>query len=460
MTQPAATVGAPSRGPEGMTAFTVIWLGQLVSMLGTGMTRFAITIFAWQLTGEATTLAMVGFFAFGPTVLLSPFAGAIVDRANRKLVMMLSDLAAGMMSVIILFLFLTDQLQIWHLYVTGAFAGAFEAFQFPAYSAAITLMLPKEQYARASGMLSLVQSASGIAAPFLAGALIGIIGIGGILTIDIATFAVAVLALFIVFVPQPAETEAGRAGRGSIWKEAGYGFRYILDRPSLLGLQLVFFAINFVASFGIILMAPMVLGRTGDNGLALGTVQAFLGVGGVAGGALLSLWGGPRRRVHGVLLGMAGSSLVGLGLLGLGRGVALWSAGAFFAMFFIPIINGSNQAIWQAKVAPDVQGRVFAVRRLIAQITAPLAFVLAGPLADQVFEPAMAAGGTLQPLLGGLLGSGTGTGIAAIFLLTAVLGAASGLAGYLFPAIRNAEDLLPDHDRELVAAAAPATAEA
>lgn len=454
MSQPTAAVTTASRRPEGMTAFTIIWLGQLVSMLGTGMTRFAITIFAWQLTGEATALAMVGFFAFAPTVVLSPFAGAIVDRANRKLVMMVSDLAAGAMSVVILLLFLTDQLQLWHLFVTGAFAGAFEAFQFPAYSAAITMMLPKQQYARASGMLSLVQSASGIAAPFLAAALIGFIGIAGILTIDIVTFVVAVLALLVVFVPQPAETEAGRAGRGNLWKEAGYGFRYILDRPSLLGLQLVFFAINFIASFGIILLAPMVLARTGNDELALGTVQAFFGVGGVAGGALLSLWGGPQRRVHGVLLGMALSSLLGLGLLGLGQGVLLWSIGAFLAMFFIPIINGSNQAIWQAKVAPDVQGRVFAVRRLIAQITAPLAFVLAGPLADHVFEPAMAPGGALQPLLGGLVGSGTGAGIAVIFLLTAMLGTVSALAGYLFPAVREAEDRLPDHER----AAAPAAA--
>lgn len=458
MNQRPGVVTAASKRPEGMTAFTVIWIGQLISMLGTGMTRFAITIFAWQLTGEATALALVGFFAFGPTVLLSPFAGAIVDRANRRLVMMLSDLAAGLMSVVILLLFVTDQLQIWHLYVTGAFAGAFEAFQFPAYSAAVTLMLPKEQYARASGMLSLVYSASGIAAPFLAGALIGIVGIAGILSIDIATFIFAVLALLVVFIPQPAQTEAGRAARGSIWKESGYGFRYIWERPSLLGLQLVFFVINFVASFSIILLAPMVLGRTGDNGLALGTVQAFFGVGGVVGGALLSIWGGPKRRVHGVLLGMTFSSLLGLGLMGIGRGVVLWAAGGFFASFFIPIINGSNQAIWQSKVAPDVQGRVFAVRRLIAQVTAPLAFVLAGPLADRVFEPAMQPGGALQPLLGGLLGSGTGTGIAAIFLLTAVLGAASGLAGYLFPAIRNAEDRLPDHER--LAAPVQSSAEA
>jgi MFS family permease len=430
-----------------MTAFTIIWFGQLVSMLGTGMSRFALTIFAWELTGEATALAMVGFFSFGPTVLLSPFAGAIVDRANRKLVMMLSDLAAGLMTIVVLWLFATGRLQIWHLFLTGAFTGAFESFQFPAYSAAVTMMIPKEQYARASGMHSVVHSASGIGAPILAGALIGVVGIGGILAFDIITFVIAILALLVVFIPQPKQTEEGRAGQGSLWKEAGYGFRYIFKRPSLLGLQLALFAINFIAAFGLILLAPMILARTGNNEVALGTVQSFFGIGGVVGGVLLSIWGGPKRRVHGVLLGISSSSLLGLGLMGIGRTVALWAAGAFFASFFIPFINGANQSIWQSKVKPDVQGRVFAVRRLIAQITTPLAFVLAGPLADRIFEPGMRPGGVLEPLFGGMLGSGPGTGIALIFIATAILGTMAGLAGYLFPAIREAEERLPDHDQ-------------
>jgi DHA3 family macrolide efflux protein-like MFS transporter len=446
MSQSVATAERIVKRPEGMTAFTIIWFGQLISMLGTGMSRFALTIFAWELTGEATALAMVGFFSFGPTVLLSPFAGAIVDRANRKLVLMLSDLAAGLMTIVVLGLFITDQLQIWHLYLTGAFAGAFESFQFPAYSAAVTVMLPKEQYARASGMHSLVHSASGIGAPILAGALIGLVGIGGILTLDILTFVIAILTLFTVFIPQPERSEEARAGQGSLWKEAGYGFRFILDRPSLLGLQLIFFVINFVASFSIILLAPMVLARTGDNELALGTVMTFFGIGGVVGGVLLSVWGGPRRKIHGILVGMTLSSLLGLGLLGIGREVVVWAAGGFLTSFFLPIINGSSQAIWQSKVAADVQGRVFAVRRLIAQITAPLAFLLAGPLADRVFEPAMQPGGSLEPALGNLVGSGTGAGIALIFLVTGILGAGVSLAGYLFPAVREAEDRLPDHD--------------
>ncbi|MEE9216382.1 MAG: MFS transporter [Anaerolineales bacterium] len=436
------------RRPEGMIAFAVISIGQLISMTGSGMVRFAITIFAWQLTGEVTTLAMVGFFAFAPAVLLSPIAGAIVDRANRKLVMMVSDLAAGLMSIVILVLFATDQLQIWHLFLTAAFASAFEAFQFPAYSAAITLMLPKDQYARASGIHSLVHSGSMIASPILAGLLIGVIGIGGILVIDIFTFAVAILALFVVFIPQPNRSAAGKEGQGSIWKESAYGFRYILNRPSLTGLLTIFFLINFIASLSMVLMSPMILARTGDDQVALGTVMSVFGLGGLVGGLALSVWGGPKRRINGVLIGLALSSLLGITLLGLGQTTVVWAAGAFLLMFFIPVIQGSSQAIWQSKVAPDVQGRVFSVRRLMAQITAPVAFLLAGPLADNVFEPAMQVGGGLESTFGGLVGTGSGAGMSLIFIITALLGTVVSLAGYLVPVIRNIEDILPDYDEE------------
>jgi MFS family permease len=442
----ATSARAPRIKPMGMRAFVILWLGQLVSLVGTGMTGFALTIFAWEVTGQATALALVAFFRFGPTVLLSPVAGAIVDRADRKRVMVLSDLTAALMTVAVLALFLAGGLRIWHLYVAGLITGAFQAFQFPAYSAAVTMMLPKEQYARASGMLSMAESGSEILAPILAGVLIGLVGIGGIMTIDIATFAVAILALVLVHIPQPEATGAGEEGRGGLWRESLYGFRYIFERPSLLGLQLVFFAINFIAVLSFTLLAPMILARTGNDELVLGSVRSAMGVGGVAGGLLLSLWGGFRRRVHGVLLGMALSSLTGQVALGLGRSLPLWAVGGFCAAFFIPIINGSNQAIWQAKVAPDVQGRVFAVRRLIAQITAPLAMLLAGPLADWVFEPAVAPGGALEGRLGALVGSGPGSGMALIFLLAGVLGTLVALSGYLVPPVREVEARLPDHE--------------
>lgn len=431
--------------PRGMAAFTIIWLGQVLSLLGSAMTAFALTIWAFEETGQATVLALVAFFSFGPTVLLSPVAGALVDRWNRRLVMMFSDLAAGLSTIVVLILFATGRLEVWHLYVTGAFAGAFQAFQFPAYSAAVTMMLPKEQYARASGMLSLAQSASGVLAPAAAGALLGPVGLAGILLVDVVTFMLAVGALLFVHIPQPETTEAGAESQSNLWQESVYGFRYIYRRPSLLALQMVFFCMNFISAFIIVLLAPMILARTGNDELLLGAVQSLGAIGGVAGGLLLSAWGGPRRRIHGVLLGMFGASLLGAIPLGVGRSLLLWGTGNFAIFLMIPILNGSNQAIWQAKVAPDVQGRVFAVRRLIAQITFPLATLIAGPLADFVFEPAMMPGGGLVGAFDWLVGAGPGAGMGLIVVVAGCLGVAVSLGGYLFPVIRDAETLLPDH---------------
>ncbi|MBZ0275782.1 MAG: MFS transporter [Anaerolineae bacterium] len=429
-----------------MRAFTLVWFGQLISLLGTGMTQFAITLWAWELTGQATALALVGFFTFGPVVIFSPIAGALVDRWDRKLVMMLSDLAAGLSSIIILILYTTGNLQIWHLYVTGAFTGIFQSFQFPAYSAAISTMIPKDQYARADAMLGLAEAVSTVFAPIIASALLVTIKLNGILLIDITTFVFAVSTLMVIHVPAPPVTEAGRESKGSLWKETIYGFRYIFQRHSLLGLQLTFFFGNLLSSMALVLFAPMILARTGNDAILLGQLQSIFGVGGVLGGLFLTAWGGPKRRVYGLLTGWLLSSLFGVVVLGLGRELIGWGIGSFAVTFFIPLINGSNQAIWQAKVAPDVQGRVFATRRLIAQITAPAAMLIAGPLADQVFEPGMMAEGSLTGLFGGLVGTGPGAGMAVIFVLTGLGTVLICVIAYALPVIRNAELLLPDHD--------------
>jgi MFS transporter, DHA3 family, macrolide efflux protein len=447
-----------------MTGFTLVWVGQVVSLLGANMTRFAITIWAWQETGQATTLALVGLFSFGPTVLLSPIAGALVDRLDRKLVMMLSDLAAGLATVALLALYSAGALEIWHLYLLGAWSGAFAAFQFPAYSAAISTMLGAKDYARASGMLALAESISIIAAPVLAGVLLGLIGVAGIFVIDIVTFTVAIGALLLVAIPRPPASAEGDAARGGLLSGAAYGFRFILARPALLHLQLLFTSVNFVATFGMVVLAPMVLARTGGDQLALASVHSALGAGGVAGGVLLSVWGGPRRRIHGVLLGMAGAGLLGTLPLGLTSTLSWWLPAAFASALFIPILNGANQAIWQAKVPPDVQGRVFAARRFIAQGTAPLAMLAVGPLADRVMEPAMAPGGALAGTFGPLVGVGPGAGMALMLVAAGLASGALGLSGYARPLVRDVEVNLPDHalarvaggrDDELVDAAAP-----
>jgi DHA3 family macrolide efflux protein-like MFS transporter len=309
----------------GMRAFSLVWFGQVISLTGSSMTLFGLTIWAFQLTGQATALALVAFFGFAPAVLVSPIAGVLVDRWNRKLVMMLSDLGAGAATIVVFILYATGSLQLWHLYAAAAFSGVFQSFQFPAYSAAISMMLPRSQYARAQGMITLADSGSGILAPILAGALLGVIGLAGIMIIDIVTFTFAIGALLLVHIPQPARTEEGRQGQGSILREAAYGFQYIWARPSLLGLLMTFLFINLTGSVSFPLVAPMVLARTGSNELVLGGVQSAGALGGVLGGVLLTAWGGPKRRVHGVLLGMAVTGALTC-VLGLGLTPFVWGA--------------------------------------------------------------------------------------------------------------------------------------
>jgi len=450
------TAAGPLRRPAGIRAVAVLSAGQTVSLLGTGMTGFAFVIWAYATTGQATTLTLAALFRFAPTVIFSPFAGALVDRWNRRLTMMLSDLAAGAATVALLLVYLAGDLQVWQWYIAGAVAGTFESFQFPAYSAAISTMVPKAQYGRASGMLSVAQTASGVFAPLLGAALYVPIGIGGIMLIDIATFSAAIGTLLFIAIPGPPPAPKGEGpARPSIWRESAFGFAYIGKRPSLLGLQLVFFLINFLFVLAAVLLPAMVLARTDGSAIALGGVEAAGAIGGVSGGLAMSLWGGPKRRIHGVLGGMALGGVFGEVLMGVGRGLFVWALAAFASFFLIPIINGSNQAIWQSKVHPGIQGKVFAARRLIAQLSAPVAMALSGPLADGFFGPAMMPGGGLVPIFGPIVGVGPGAGIALMFVLFGTIGAFVGLAGYGVRVVRDAEAILPDHDAAPPAALPP-----
>jgi DHA3 family macrolide efflux protein-like MFS transporter len=442
----ADDVPVEDKRPKGMAAFTIIWVGQLVSVLGTAMTQFALMIWIWEETGQATAMALMGFFTFVPMVIMMPFAGALVDRWNKKMAMMLGDLAAGLGTVAILLLYQTGSLEIWHLYLIGIFIGALGAFQFPAYSSAITLMVEKKNYARASGLVGLVGDISGIFGPPLAAFFLVMMGISGILIIDIITFTFAIGVLLLVHIPNPPPAEDVKEGLGGIVKDAGYGFKYIYKRKPLLGLQLTFFVFNLVSTFGLVVFNPMILARTGSDNLILASVLSVLAVGGVVGGVLLAVWGGPRRRINGLLGGMiAVSAIFGIGF-GIGQTPVIWMIFGFMAMLLIPTLNGSSQAIWQSKVPADRQGRVFAARMVIAQSAGAAAMILVGPLADFYFEPAMAVKGSLAPTFGWLVGTGPGAGMALMILLSSFISMFVGIIAYRIRIIRNVERIIPDAD--------------
>jgi MFS family permease len=330
--------------------------------------------------------------------------------------------------------------------VALAFNGAFQSFQWPAFSAAITTMLPKEQYSRANGLMSLAEAGSGILGPILAGALLGLIGLYGILWIDVCTFLIAIGALLLVHVPQPRATSVGEQSRGSLLKESLFGFSYILKRPGLLGLQIVFMLGNLFSTIAYNMEAPMVLARTGNNTMALATVNSAGAIGGLVGGVVMSTWGGPKRKVHGVFTGWGLASLFGTVLMGVGPGLVVWVTASFLGASLSPLINTSNQTIWQAKVAPDVQGKVFSIRRLIAWFVTPLAMLIAGPLADLVMEPAMQSDTQLAATFGPLVGTSPGSGMALIMIWMGICTALVGFGAYLFPVVREVEQRMADYE--------------
>jgi MFS family permease len=253
--------------------------------------------------------------------------------------------------------------------------------------------------------------------------------------------------LLVVFIPEP-EKKIKDEKAGAFFRELVYGFRYVWDRPSLFSLQLVFFFGNFFSSVGFTLFAPMILASTSGDSTVLGAVQSAGAVGGLVGGLIMTAWGGPKKKINGVLLGWILFGVFGLSMLGLGSAVPIWLGASFLGMLVNPMLNGSNQAIWQAKVSPEVQGRVFSVRRLIAQVTAPLSMAVAGPLADNVFEPAMKnPDHRLGGLLGPIFGNDPGSGMSLLVFLSGLLVISVGMIACQIRQVRDVETLVPDHDQ-------------
>jgi MFS family permease len=430
-----------------MRNFFIIWFGQLVSTIGSSMTSFAIEIWAWEITGKATTLTLVGFFSLLPSIIITPISGVIVDRFNRKYLMMVGDTVAVLSTIFILLLHLTNNLQIWHFYLTGAIVGTFNQFQSLAYSASVSLMIPKQHYTRASSLQFVSGYGSNIIAPALAGYLYTVIGFLGIWLIDIVTFTIAISSLLLVSIPQLIPPTTNNESVVNVWQDLGLGWRYIATHKSLLALLVVNLLFWLPHDVGDSLYTPMILSRTNNNTVVLGSLASAAGFGGVTGAIIVSTWGGFRRKIKGVLLGMMGAGISKI-VFGLGRTPWVWIPAQFCSSFNFPLNGSSDTAIWLMKVPPNVQGRVFAARSLLLQIASAVGYLIAGPLADQVFTPALQSEGVLVGILGGLFGTGTGAGIALLYVICALSMLLVGWLGFSARVLRDMEDILPDHNVE------------
>lgn len=427
--------------PQGMKTFLIIWIGQLVSMLGSGITSFALGVWIFDQTGKATPFALTILLGNLPRILLLPVAGSLADRWNRRRVMILSDVGNALVTISVFALLLFGSLQFWHIYLIVTLGSIFSAFQEPAYTASVTMLVPKKDLSRANGMMQMGQALEMIITPVIAGVLFVAIGLSGILVIDFVTFLAAVGALLLVRIPQPKLAEHAEK-KASVWEDAKFGWNYLKARPGLFGLLWYFAMVNFLLNWSGVLVAPMILSRFPAS--TLGTIQMVVGIGMLAGGILSSTWRGPKKRIP-ALIGYIGLALVGMVVAGLQPSPFVAGAGLFWLMMFVPLASATSQAVFQSKIAPEVQGRVFSIRGMISRSVMPLAFLLAGPLADRVFNPLMEVNGAwANTFLGTWLGTGAGRGIGLMFVLSAVTGIIVTLFVYANPRIRNIEEELPD----------------
>ncbi len=434
----------PANNPRGIRTFFTIWFGQLVSLLGSQLTGFALGVWVYDQTHSVSMVAFTQVALQAPFVLLSPLAGVLADRWNRRTAMIVSDAGAGLAVLVAGALFLTGHLQPWMVIPINLWMAAFQTLMWPSLTAATTLLVPKEHYGRASAFTQLGEALPALAGPALAGTLYASIQLGRMAIIDFATYVFSViLMLAFVRIPNPAVTLQQARGERSLLKEMRFGWDYIIARRGLFALLLMFMAFNFFSGVIGPLITPLIL----DNWDAstLGYLGTLMGVGMLAGTVIMSAWGGTRRKIF-TLLGAGMLNGVFLFAAGLRASLPLLAICGFGAMFTGPFMNASSQAIWQAKVAPDVQGRVFAIRRAIAWSASLISPLLAAPLTDYLFKPAMAAGGWLAPVLGPIFGVGAGRGVGVVFSLVGLLSVAVGLVSINVRHLRRLELDLPDHD--------------
>ena len=427
---------------KGMRTFIIIWLGQLVSLIGSGLIGFALAVWVYDQTGQATPFAMTALFSVLPRILLSPIGGALSDRWNRKAIMLISDSLAGLTTLATAFLLLTGRMEIWMIYVISALEAIFGAFQQPAYSASIVMMVPKEQLTRANSMMQMGEAIQSIITPILAGALVTTVGMKGIIIVDITTYLLALMTLIFVRIPQP-ERKQETGKKISVFKDVAFGWHYLVARKGLLGLLLYYASVNFFLNISAVMLGPLILSF--GSATSLGVAQTVMGVGMLAGSLIMSVWGGVKKGKVRAIIGFIVLSAVGFMIAGFQPSLLFVSIGLFLLMFFLPFGSGPSAALLAAKVAPDVQGRVFATRSMISQSMMPFAFILSGILADNVFNPLLVEGGKLaNTFIGRWLGVGPSRGIGLMMITSGLFLLVVSLLVYLNPRVRNIESEIPD----------------
>jgi DHA3 family macrolide efflux protein-like MFS transporter len=412
------TKQSPAPKPASMRPFFAVWTGQVFSLLGSELVQFALVWWLTTTTGSAMVLVLATMMAVLPRVFISPIAGALVDRWNRRLVMMLADSLSAVAVVVLAVLFALDAVQLWHVYVVMFVRAACGAFHWPAMQASTTLMVPEQHLARVAGLNQALQGLGSIVAPPLGALLLQVLPMQGVLAVDVVTALLAISPLFFVHIPQPERTKAAtQASRPSVVGDLREALRFLRDWPGILMIIAIAVLVNALIFPALSLQPLLVTEHFGGDVLQLAWLQSAFGVGMVAGGVTLGVWGGFKRRS---LTGLLALALNGIGLVVIGLAPAdafpVAVGAMFFAWFMNPIANGALMAVLQVIVPPDMQGRVFTLLQSAAGAMIPLGLVIAGPLAEVL-------------------------GVQIWFLVAGVAMAVMGIGALFVPAITRLDDM-------------------
>ncbi|MEM8531080.1 MAG: MFS transporter [Chloroflexota bacterium] len=419
--------------------FYLLTITQVCSLIGSLMTSTALGIRIFNDTGNSTPLLLASFFAALPLMIGGIFAGVFADRWQRRYVLILSDTGQAIGTLLLLISFASGEFQLWHLYLVSFLQGTLGTFQRPAMEASVTMLVPDNHRDRANAIRQITGPTAGMIAPVVTGLIYASVGVIGVMLIDLLTFVVAVTTVYLVRIPQPRSKTPDR--QPSIWHEAWSGFQYVWSRRVLFVLMLYATMVNFLLAGPITLTTPYIITLT-DSETILGVLLGLMNVGIVVGGLVMSVWGGTRPRIHGIMLGLLvrASMLVLYGVADapLTLGIAL-----FFVFFTNALIDASFMSIMQLKVPPPMQGRVFALLFQMMQLATPLSLLITGPLVDRLLEPAV--GSPLWTIVTPIVGEQRGAGMGLLMVIAGCSMFFITLVVYSHPKVRRLENDLPDY---------------
>jgi MFS transporter, DHA3 family, macrolide efflux protein len=432
-----------------MRAFLVIWSGQFVSIIGSGITGFALDLWVYQRTGSVTQYALVALFNVIPPILVSPIAGVFVDRWNRRLTILGSDFLAAIMTGLIALLFFTGNLQVWQIALITTAISTLGVFQRLALNASTKQLVSEKHLEQAVGLSQISESMGSLVVPALAGTLVLIVKMEGVLLIDFATYLVSLVTLLLIKIPahRQSVTSNGndhpqsRINLKTIWGELQQAWQYTTAHRGILSLLIYFTIINFLISLVGLLIIPMVLGFLSTS--AAGSILSIGGIGSLFGSLLLGFIGGTKYRLtktmlFGLCLGLC------IILLGLHPSSILITVAIFLGMLFFSLINGISEVLFISCVPIEIQGRVFGLQGTITASSIPLAYMVAGPLTDGFFEPLLAKNGALSNTVGQIIGVGSGRGIALLFIILGIAQVIVTISAYSYRPMRKLDHLNSD----------------